>query len=269
MIQIYYHILDNKFELASKQLIQLISLERSFLAQSSNIILNVFAIVNFQQSYQPLLLELAQANYTNKPELLDVLKPLTSAELSLNKIWIAIFTDGAFLISKELLLSGENNEYNWLKYLPLQIFYKENITLNKYADYTKTLLFPDNINKATLLSELETADIKAKKLKENLFNTSAISKNISLFLIENYRNIIGAIMSATAQPRFINLSSDIIDLDLRIILMNAVVTSKLSKNNDPINMSEITNPYTHELAFFDEQKICFNRQQENVCVPLI
>jgi hypothetical protein len=75
-------------------------------------------------------------------------------------------------------------------------------------------------------------------------------------------------MTLTAMPRFINISQDLVMLDLRYLLAKILIDRQRLPLSQILLLPNYRNPYDGSFPFLDENKICFTHPEKNVCVSL-
>ena len=139
------------------------------------------------------------------------------------------------------------------------------MTTNEIFKLTKTQLVDETTNKSELLEQIELT----KKRKNIAFEQIEYDlKNLNWTLIKNYRNVGGTLMHLSAVGPLIDLYKDIIDLDLRMLLLNALIQSQTKPIQDIIDSPEFINPYNGEKPYLDENKICLRVTDDPVCITI-
>jgi len=264
-LEVYFHILDNDIELAAFQLSQLISLERKFLNSSTEAIFHAIPIVNFELYYQPLLIKLKQQGFANWEVFGNALNPLSFEDISMNRMWLMMFAQGTRALQFKYIAERAEGLGHSLHGFQAQIKYKENVTLNSMFAYHKLQLIPDNAKKENLISLVEIADRNVNEHSENLRNEI---KNMFLFTIKNYRNIVGAYLEVTALPKFLNLYEEKFKLDLRLLLFNMVINENKEPLVNIINSDKYKNPYTGEAPKLLTSQLCYQLSDDDICIEL-
>jgi hypothetical protein len=263
ILEVYFHILDNELDVAATQLSQLISLDRSFLRTASDAIYHVIPIVNFDTQYQPLFIELRHAGFSNWKVFDDVLTPLTFEDISMNRMWLMMFSQGTRALQFKYIADRAEGLGYSLSGFQAQIKYKENVTLNSMFSYQKLQLLPESSKKINLLSIVDKVDNTAKAHVEN---ARAETDNLIWFTIKNYRNIVGAYLEVTAMPKYINLYEDKFRLDLRLLLLNVMIEAENKPIENIINQEKYRNPYTGEAPQLFDAQVCYQLLEDKICI---
>lgn len=158
--------MDNKLNLAATQLSQLLSLYRSFLRTASDAIFHVSPIVNFDMYYQPMFIELKQAGFSDWDIFGDSLNPLTFDDISMNRLWLMMFTQGTRTLQFKHIANKAQDTETSLYGFQAQSKHKENMTLHSMFEYQKLQLIPKDAQKINLLSIVKNVDVRAKAHSE-------------------------------------------------------------------------------------------------------
>ena len=261
-IQAYYLINDGDMNQAASIIANLIKLERKFLQTSSDAVFLVSPIVNFKVVYQPLIEELYARGFNRWDEIKSVLKPLDIKEISMNKMWLQMFADGTRALKFSYIAESSLDKNSFYQEYQARLKYKENMTLNDLFSHTQLQLINENLDKSELAEEIkivsERSELAYEQIKKDMDNLIWIS-------IKNYRNVVGTLLRLTATPRILNLYEDKISMDLRILLLNALIQSQDKPIQDIVNSPEFINPYTGRELSIGENKICY-QIDEPICI---
>lgn len=246
--EIYYLITDNKQDKAASKLSALLTIERSLMKNSAQMILHVLPIVHTESLYQPLLVKLHQAGFTEWTVFDTALSPLSNTERLMNKVWQYEFANQANSINSILPATEQST-----------IVFKPNMTINMLLKFYQTL----TLNPDILPTEFQAEIAHSEKLNTAFRQKAKVASQPWRIAIYNYRNVVGSLMVYTAVPRFIDLLKPKLELDLRLHLLHAMVHAKSAAD---LNTDRYRNPYTGKHPYLTDDKLCHKLAQD-ICVP--
>ena len=250
-IEIYYLIEDKKLNQAAKQLAQLLKLARKLRQSDPNPVFFVSFAVNIKILFQPLVEHLYQHNFSNWDLLSDNLRPINNRQILLNDHYLSEYALTAKMISHRLGSQAS-------------IFYKPNLTINQLYHHYEQLLIP--IESST--KELPKYIAKTAEINQQLANhKSKLIDNLIWSKITNLRNYLGFLMRLNVTPKFIHSADELLETNLRLILLNALIQNQYKATEQVINSPEFINPYTGEKPIFRNNQLCFE-MNEIICVNL-
>ena len=246
--EIYYLITDNQLDEAASKLAALLTIERSLMRNSAEMILHVFPIINAESLYQPLIVKLHQAGF-KKWAVFDIaLAPLSNEERLMNKVWQFEFANQVNAMQN--ILQVQNINY---------LSYKPNMTINILAKYYQTYMPSEDITPMELLAVIETSKLQTEAFAEE----ARTAQQPWRFKFYNYRNIAGTLLAYTIRPRVLDFQTHKLELDLRLQLLDAVVHTTRAADLDT---DRYRNPYTGQPSYLNERQLCHKLEQE-ICVP--
>ncbi|AOW76003.1 hypothetical protein A3Q34_03500 [Colwellia sp. PAMC 20917] len=256
---------ENKLDEAAVKLVQKITIDRAFMSNSNDILFTVLPVVNFENHYLYLLVNLVRGDYHNTEYLESVLTPLTGKEISMNDSWKAKFVDYATPMKFENI-AGDAIAQNgfWIK-LNARMKYKENMTINDLFKYFQTQIIPDNFKKNSLISLIKDMDDKANVHYDAY---ASDNDNLYLYLIKNYRNPVGALMAATARPKFLNMYGSVMEMDINMLLANILIKSHHGSVEDILTDKGFVEPYSNTAPSYGEHGVCYTVNKKEICMNI-
>ncbi|WP_213999215.1 hypothetical protein [Arsukibacterium sp.] len=246
--EIYYLITDNKLDKAASKLAALLKIERSLMHNSAEMILHVLPIVHTESLYQPLIVKLHQAGFTEWAVFDTALAPLSNTERLMNVVWQYEFANQVNAIQNALQAQNNNN-----------LSYKPNMTVNVLAKYYQPYMLSEDIAPMTLLAAIEKSEEQIKAFNEK----AKLASQQWRHMLYNYRNIVGSLLAYTATARFIEILTPKLEMDLRLNLLHAMVHTASAAD---LNTEQYRNPYTGAPPYQTDGKLCHKLEQE-ICVP--
>ncbi|MDX1537055.1 hypothetical protein [Arsukibacterium sp.] len=246
--EIYYLITDNKLDKAAAKLTVLLTIERSLMHSSGEMILHVLPIIHTESLYQPLLVKLQHAGFTEWAVFDTALSPLSNTERLMNNVWRYEFADQINAIQNALQAQNNNN-----------FSYKPNMTVNIMAKFYQTKMLSEDIAPMALLAAVEKSEEQIKAFNKKAKLASQPWRHV----LYNYRNIVGSLLAYTATPRFIPILTNKLEMDLQLQLLHAMVHANSAAD---LNTDRYRNPYTGEHPYLTDDKLCHKLAQE-ICVP--
>lgn len=245
--EIFYLIADKQLQQAAAKLTALLKIERSFLANSGEVVFHILPIVHTETLYLPLLHKLYQTGFTHWTTLQDQLQPLSMHERLSNAIW-----QNEFINQVTALASlTKNQDINLL-------IFKPHMTINTIARYYQLRMLPTNLP----LSALPKAITQSAHESTTYLDSIRQTKPMWLFGLRHYRNIAGQLLAATSTPRFLDISYEKLELDLRLQLLRALLQHSTGKHIKP---EQFTNPYNGTPLTVAEHKLCYTLNK-TICV---
>jgi hypothetical protein len=246
--EIYYLIADNKLDKAAAQLTALLSIERSLMHSSGELILHVLPIIHTESLYQPLIVKLHHAGFTEWAVFDIALSPLSNTERLMNKVWQYEFANQVNAMQNALQEQNINN-----------FSYKPNMTANILLQAYRISMLDEKITPDAILPAIAESEKLAKTFNERAKLASQPWRHV----LYNHRNIVGSLLAYTATPRFIQLLTPKLEMDLRLQLLHAMVHTTSAAD---LSTERYRNPYTGEHPYLTDDKLCHNLAQE-ICVP--
>lgn len=264
-IKILFLIDDGEHRKAASMLASLVKLDRTFSLTSSEAVFIVLPIVHYETIYMPLVELLVKSGFKDWDLIKPVLKPLSVDEISMNKMWLRLFADGTRALKVEYLADEPSKNDGLLHEFLARVKYKENMTINTLFGMTKNQLIPESTNKSNLFSEYLLADERDQQANEE---RKKELENITWSSIKNYRNVVGHLLTLTANARLLNLYEDMVITDLRILLLNVLIQSGERPLNEIIKDPALANPYTNEPPTLEGSNICY-MLKETTCISVM
>ncbi|SEB00700.1 hypothetical protein [Alkalimonas amylolytica] len=249
-LDILYLIEDRQLEVAAQKLASLFQLQRTLMAGTNQLELQILPVIYAEAFFQPLLLKLAQADYSNWSVFENALAPLKPEELLMNTLWQHMFLDSASML---LPLSKHPNTN--------RLLYKPQMTLNRMAAFYQLKIIVDDTPHSELVAAIHEADHRIQTHNQKLRQSQ---EPHWLFLLRNYRNITGELLFQIMVPRFLNIQIPVLELDLRLQLLRAVIERPQDSLPNPHNYP---NPYTGELPWLEDGMLC-HKLNETICARI-
>ena len=90
----------------------------------------------------------------------------------------------------------------------------------------------------------------------------------------SHRNVLGALHEEMALPRFLNMASEVHDVNLKLQLLGLTLSypnleDLLSENSPITERAEFRSPFSNELAFIEASTVCFHSSrgtERNQCI---
>ncbi|MEW6981146.1 hypothetical protein AAD001_00685 [Colwelliaceae bacterium 6471] len=253
-LEILLAIWDDDFTRANNLLVNQIEIERALMANAFTVEFKIFPIIQIDSLYTRLIQLLLAKQQASTSELLTVLGPLTSDEFSFEKVWMKIFTDNLAILKSDNLYQNIRASFPEYNAIPLQLLYKEKMTINSIFNHHSVNSVVTLLPKATLISRLTSHADDIDAMQSNIF--------------ARYRNIIGEEFAAATAPRYLDISNGLIEFDLKLSLLRLALQSQQQPLSSLLNTPAATNPYIDGQAFIDEQQLCHKGSQDNVCIRL-
>lgn len=253
-----------KLKQAEGHLAKLIRVERQFLASANEATFDVLPLIHFKAFYTPLIQRLVELGYDGWQHLSKVITPLTFDEIAMNKIWLQLFVGAANVLKAKQGSEVSNSDTNIFEQGWMRISFKENMTINQMFALTQMKLLPEGTTKKNMLEELK---VRAQ-LAENT-NTERLDamKNTVRYSIRNYRNVVGSLLVTTAVPKLLDLHEDKLELDLQLLLLNALIESSDGQLKNVVKKFSYQNPYTGEMPTLRNGDICYELR-DLVCMKI-
>lgn len=245
--EIFYLITDNQLQAAATKIAALLKIERSFLANSGEVVFHILPIIHTESLYLPLLVKLHQVGFTEWQTVESQLNPLSVDERLSNAIWQTEFINQATAI----MSLAKSQDINLVAFKP-------HMTINNIAQYYQLHMLPTNLP----LSDLPQAIAQSVQLRKTYLASIRQTTPTILFALQHYRNIAGQLLVSTSTPRLLDISIEKLELDLRLQLLRAL----LQLNNDAaIEPVKYTNPYTGAPLTVAEKQLC-HTLNNTICI---
>lgn len=245
--EIFYLIADNQLQAAATKIAALLKIERSFLANSGEVVFHILPIINTESIYLPLLVKLQQLGFTDWQTLEDQLKPLSEHERLSNAVWQNEFINQATAIMSLV----KNSDINL-------VIFKPHMTINSIAQYYQLRMLPTN----SPLFDLPQAIEQSAQLSETYLDKIRQTTPTIMFALRHYRNIAGQLLVSTSTPRFLDISIEKLKLDLRLQLLRALIQHG---NDAAIEPVKYVNPYTGAPLTVAETQMCYTLKG-SICI---
>ncbi len=253
---------QGELDRAAKMLAELAHLDRKFLKTNTELMHSILPVINYQTIYLPLVAQLLQYGFKQWHLLEPLMTPLSNDEISMNRIWKKEFADGVQGLRFDHIAGGIRQRGNYFHELKARIIYKENMTFNTLYKFTEMQLIPDGLQKSEMIPAFKLAkqrvDLAADRLR-------AESDNLYWSMIKNYRNVVGHILAMTAAPRILDIYQERVSIDLRILLMKALIKAQDKPIAELLLMPEFMNPYTGAAPEIEGGRLCY-QMDEPICV---
>ena len=265
-IQAYYLIKQEELDKAATLIEKLIKLDRELIQKAQEKTILLLPTINFEALYTPLIAELYKRNFNNWNGILAQLKPIDIVQISTNRILLQNFAETVKIlrgmkIHENAAQHGILNQYYSL------LVYKENITINDMFAFTQTKLLNEVSDKEELFKQINLASQKRAVAEEQTRNAT---NNILWKSFKSIRNFKGTMVRLliTRLDVFVNFEKNIVELDLQILLLNALIQSQTTPISDIINSEAFTNPYNGKKTFMEKNKLCLHAMDDSVCLNI-
>lgn len=249
-LDILYLIEDRQLKVAAQKLAALFQLQRALMAGTNQLELQILPVIYAEAFFQPLLLKLDQAGYSDWSVLENALAPLKQEEFLMNTLWQQMFIDSASMLLP-LINHPDTN----------RLLYKPNMTLNQMAAFYRLKKIANDTPHLELIAGIHDAEHRIQMHNQKL---RQLQEPRWLFLLRNYRNITGAYLNQTMLPRYLNIQTPMLELDLRLQLLHAVIERPQDSLPNPHNYP---NPYTDELPWLEDGMLC-HKLNETICARI-
>lgn len=261
VLDVYVHVLDNKYLEAVEKIKRLIQVDRKFMASSTDAFFEVFPIVRFENSYVPIISLIAEKDKKALSTLLPVLTPLTDSEFTMNRVFISAFAYGAEKFRLENIAHERIKESPIFGKWIAQERYKQNMTINDAFIGASFLVVPFDIPKDKILSfideQLEKQHLAHEKLKESYENS-----------IKYFRNPAGSFMISIGPPRSVNLYPDKMEMDIRMLLLNIAIASDGESLEALMKRGEYVNPYNNKMPLLEGNSMVCYAWDNDICLSI-
>jgi hypothetical protein len=263
-VQIFYLIQDQKLQRAAQLITKLASFDRKLQAAESYVVFRVVTIVNYLSTYIPLILELKANGFSQWSLIEPIIEPLRVSDITMNGALIQLNSVAARGIKIANDKASLQPEKSYLKRAINDIKYKENMTFNSKYKQLKVEFIPENVTKGDLILQYKTAQVRRKAYIEQ---QEKEFENLALFAFNNYRNTLGQTFIDLSDPDIIDITMDMVRLDIHIMLLRIIIQSEHAIDIDTLKARQYINPYTGEGPFVSDSQLCY-QMEERVCLNL-
>jgi len=251
LIDIINDVKQRKIVLASRKLIDLNHHNRRVLEQTpyavskvisfveTELIIDVFAFILSKNDAVPVSLW---------KEVIASLKPLTENQLKLNRVLLNEFVAQTKIFDVLTAEDYKEDLPSVIKYIPLSLMFKKNRTMNMlYAEITR------NFDKLEFIGD-EIKVIKGKQLADVVYF--------------DYKNAIGSLLLMTALPNFIELETQVYNIEIKQRMLKHLFEQKLIKG-DADNQGVYKSPYTGKKAHIIGNNYCItvdDNSKNDICI---
>ena len=262
-LDILYKIEDGELIQAEQLIATLISLNRKLLSSPDDAMFKVIPLLNISGFYVPLINRMSDQGYKTWAQIPKVISPLTFNEWTFNSRVQQKAYKASFTYRFKHVSSFKTDLPPLISNIRTKLFYKENITINTLSDFYLTEVIPDNTPKAELFKKKELfTDVRDKNYTSALYR---YCNACEVYLHLN--NIVGYTFIMDYYQRHIDLSKDIINLDLTSQLLRLKILGDKNSNNTVLAEKQWQEPYLQTQPFIKDDMICYH-VEEDACINL-
>lgn len=241
LMTLFGQVKAKEYKEASDELARLVTFYKRMLAQTPYLIADITAILELDVTLNTAAFLMAKTDenaMSDWSSLVSVLTQFEPEQLSLEK---AIFSDVAGQVNaldEADLRHFVKEQGGWQQYLPIDVLYKRNRTINQ-------------------LFEIMTANLgKAKFVGERIVIEP--STYVGRMLDVDLRNLVGSQVIISAPPKFTSFESELFDLAVKQDMLKHLMLNAI--NNET---KTFKSPYTGKAASIKEHQLCITHYPAN------
>ncbi|MCG7531784.1 hypothetical protein MHM98_10565 [Psychrobium sp. MM17-31] len=258
-LDILYKLESEQIEEAEKSITRLITIDRKFMATTNEFIFKIISISNFSQIHLPLITRLIVKKSNPK---IDLLKPLTSEEITFNEVWRSELYYMISLLTSEDIFSKTKDVPNSQNFIMKMLMFKKHMTFNEIGEFYLTQVISTTSTKAQYFQDVKSMkDIIAEFHEQHEFYQRCSFCSIAT----NLNNIVGHLITITTMPKYTDLYSRIINIDLELQLLRLKVSNPKGVEEVILSKKQWQEPYLNSSPFIKSDKLCYAVADE-VCI---
>ena len=262
--RIYQLLFANELVLARQQFQQYALLQQRFIQCSYLIDFVISELVSTETHYRFFISEYIRLGGGDLEGVFKALQPLTIDQITFNYMLEKDVFALHRLLQPEQMLGPELDESIFTR-IKARLLYKPNMMVNERFHGIKRSLVEIEDK-----SQLSTATELAYEHFNAWFESFFPRGNIETYwyMVKNFRNITGAVMSLAGGPAYLKFTKDIIDAESTKQLLQILILAQSQDLDDVLASEAFINPFTLTAPYRQDDSICYQAASE-VCIDLV